>query len=253
MPIAKDLSIFKEHPFNKRKCRDFEIQRLVDSMKKNGFLEDRAILVNKNMQVMDGNQRLAAAKILGIPVYFTVFQGSEDEEKNIIISIQNSKNWEIQNFIEWGVADGNPGSLEIDELLKKYNLDYRMFCAILGLNPTDVSKKIRDFSYRFNKYEYDTRLQYRLDIIKEFQDLIRESELKLPEFATSLAFKKGVVRMISSIGFDRDEFMKRMAKKISRIQHRHSIYEYVELFTDIYNFRNFKPLRPEILERRRIR
>jgi len=77
----------KEHPNNPRTIQDDDFERLVESIKKNKeFFEVRPILANEKGIVFAGNQRLKAAKFLGMEKVPAAFMDvTEEQEKELMI------------------------------------------------------------------------------------------------------------------------------------------------------------------------
>lgn len=94
---TSDYSIFGVNKHN-RAVDETHVKRVVKSMRENGFNPDFPILVNKSdMTVIDGQHRLAAAKILRIPVYFK-FAMEEYTAAAIMEINSTSKKWSWLDF-----------------------------------------------------------------------------------------------------------------------------------------------------------
>src|SRR5215469_12497290 len=66
---TSDLSIFKNVSFNRDKNKK-HIQDVVKIIKKENLLHLHPILVNNEMEVIDGQHRLEAAKDLGLEIFY---------------------------------------------------------------------------------------------------------------------------------------------------------------------------------------
>lgn len=66
-----DYSLFKILPFNRPLIPKY-IQKLVTSIQEKNTLSYNPLLVNKKMEVIDGQRRLKAAEILSLPIFYLV-------------------------------------------------------------------------------------------------------------------------------------------------------------------------------------
>ena len=69
---SNDYTLFR---FNKDRTRPYYeplVLKLMESISKNDQSQHRPILVDKTMQVVDGNHRLEAWNRLGLPVYYRI-------------------------------------------------------------------------------------------------------------------------------------------------------------------------------------
>jgi len=94
---TKNYQMFKIVSSN-RDVDTFHVKRLVESIKKLNLLEANPIIVNKNMEVIDGQHRLEAAKILFEDIYWVEVDAKNTSEA--IVSLNSSqKNWVLEDYI----------------------------------------------------------------------------------------------------------------------------------------------------------
>ncbi len=110
------ISEVKANPNNPRICRDDKFRKLVESIKSfSAMLKLRPIVVNDDMIVLGGNQRLRACKEAGLKVV-PIIKASEltdDQQKEFIIKDNASSgewnyedlanDWDEVALISWGV------------------------------------------------------------------------------------------------------------------------------------------------------
>lgn len=71
---------------------------LVKSIQEKNMLESHPILVNDTFHVIDGQNRLEAAKLLNLPIWYIVSPGLEDYD---IPRLQIQKNWESKDYLRY--------------------------------------------------------------------------------------------------------------------------------------------------------
>lgn len=67
---------------------------VLNSINKKNLLIDNPILVSPNMEVLDGQNRLEAAKMKGFPIYYRIAQATTREDISLL---QNQKPWAIKD------------------------------------------------------------------------------------------------------------------------------------------------------------
>lgn len=73
------------------------VNRIIESIKKVGQIPV-PIVVNENMEVIDGQNRLEAFEILGLPVYYVITNGAGTSEC-IMLNI-NQTPWKLGDYID---------------------------------------------------------------------------------------------------------------------------------------------------------
>ena len=168
-----NYSIFKKLKGN-RPLRQTNVSKLVKSIQKNNLLHARPILVDQNMQIVDGQHRLEAAKILKEPVYYMIVN---DLDKYDMIDLnRNQANWTVGNMIDFYALDGNETAQWIIDLSNKYKIpaagimgvfDFRTVrlretCyhgfPVINADKIDVEEKILIASEIINHYRPTDRL-----------------------------------------------------------------------------------------------
>jgi hypothetical protein len=101
-----------------RKLNETKIKSLTKKMKKHGWLETVEITVNQYFQVIDGQHRLEAAKIAGIPVLYKIVEDAGLKE--IIKTNSGSSNWTIKDHIPSQINLGNKNIILLDQMMKQF-------------------------------------------------------------------------------------------------------------------------------------
>lgn len=106
--------------FGNRLTNDSEISTLAAIMRHIGWL-GAPIIVNEHMEVIDGQNRLAAAKIAGIEVYYQIFSGYNIS--HCIILNKNSRNWNNTDYVHSFAEQGFDTYIWLVELYNEANKD----------------------------------------------------------------------------------------------------------------------------------
>ncbi|MFA6057269.1 MAG: ParB N-terminal domain-containing protein [Taibaiella sp.] len=117
------------------------VVQLVKRITKKNLLHLNPILVNREMEIIDGQHRLEAAKFLKLPIYFTV-DGSVSQDD---IADMNSakKNWQLADYLNFYANKGVHEYLKFKNLCDRYR-DYNasMLMAICSSTGKRGSKDV---------------------------------------------------------------------------------------------------------------
>ena len=126
-----DMSIFKHLEAN-REVADQRREKIEKSVKKIGWIIPE-IIVNENMEIIDGQGRVEVAKRYGFPVRYQMIPGIGADE---CISMNlDQTNWKMQDFCKSWEKRGNENYARLNSLVesfKGYSLSV-IVCAITGL------------------------------------------------------------------------------------------------------------------------
>ena len=125
-----DYSIFRKMT-GQREIYDLKkVNRIADSMKERGWIGAPALL-NENMEVVDGQNRIEAAKIAGIPAWYIIVDGLTIDD--CIQLNSTSVNWGFAEYINCYVAFGNTNYIRFKELKDTYLTSYENVIRALNI------------------------------------------------------------------------------------------------------------------------
>lgn len=113
--VATDYSQFKLNEFNRNPSH---YKRVRDSIKQKDYTMYQPILVDKDMNIVDGQNRFLACKELGKPIYFIISQ-----EIKVFAAAeinQASKNWGMNDYVEHYAKRGRESYVNMLDLAAKY-------------------------------------------------------------------------------------------------------------------------------------
>ena len=147
-------------------------ERIEKSIRKSGLLI-QPILVNQNMQIIEGQNRYQACKKLGLPIYYVIQNDIGLEEVKSLNSA--SKNWTTQNYIH-SFAAGNRqlDYVYVEQLIKAYPwvgfsaLSFAIRGVAYGGTQT---KMIREGKFQCDELEYNKAVSA-LEYLSQVKDEI---------------------------------------------------------------------------------
>ena len=113
MALTRDYDRFKLLNLNRSLDRN-HINKIKDSIVKNGYLMSNPIIVNKDMEILDGQHRFVALKDMGLEVPYEVI----DKDYGTIIDLNTTaKSWTVEDYVNYYCQkDQNPNFLRLARL-----------------------------------------------------------------------------------------------------------------------------------------
>lgn len=192
-----DYSIFKLSKFN----RNVIMSNKMLEQAKQGFVSP--IIVNEEMIVIDGQNRLLHAKEVGVPVEYIIKEGLTEED--ITRMNINQRPWSLKNFIE---AFANQGFSEYVKLVDLINEKYSNVTNIIRFSldyPTAAetpTKIVTEGKFKF--HNYDKTLEF-LKYYQRFRERTKTPKRSRVESALYVLFRIE--------GFDKERAINKVIQK----------------------------------------
>lgn len=143
-----DYSIFKLSKFN----RNVLFRKEMLEQAKQGIISP--IVVNEQMIVIDGQNRLLHSKKAGVPVEYIIKPGLD--EKDIVRMNTVQKPWSLKNYIEAFANQGKPEYVKLVDLInKKYSnvTNTILFASDVTNGYEKIYRQVREGDFKFHNYE----------------------------------------------------------------------------------------------------
>lgn len=225
-----DLSIFKQIDGN-RVPNLQHIKRLADSIKVYG-MKCNPILVNEDMQVIDGQHRLLAAKEVGTFVYYIIVDGYKLSDVHTLNL--NQKNWTKKDFMDGYANMGIDSYVKLKKFVDK-NDDFGLSdCIALCSNNTvnggttkNGQKPFEDGIWKIKDIELAQIMANKIRMIKPYYDGYNRSN-----------FVGTMIGLLKNDNFDYNEFMHKLRLQPTALVDCANRDQYKTLIEDIYNYRS---------------
>ena len=148
--IESSIKIYNTRLYNRfqilkgnRMLDERKIKRIIKDIESGtDFLHCVPIVVNEDMEILDGQHRFYVSQKLKRPVYYIIAKhiGIEKVAK---VNSRSSK-WKQQNFLDTWVTMGKKSYVELEKFMEKYNLSsFGVACSLLqeGMVASNVSKE----------------------------------------------------------------------------------------------------------------
>ena len=184
MKQTTDYSIFKIKKGN-RTVNTAHVQKIKDSLNKHTYLPSCPIICDKDMNVIDGQHRLQAAKELGIAVYYII---EEKPDADLLIDLNiTQRKWSTTDYITYYANEKN-------------NVNYQRLAMAVKEIPFDVTTVL---SMAFNKEIGGNFLNTKVKtgLSKYIEDVftnLKESEKRNKKFAFWL-YLVSIISLLTTI------------------------------------------------------
>ena len=220
-----DYSKFKIDPTNRTINQD-HLDRLYDAINKKNLLREFPILVRPDGTVLDGQHRLKVAESLGVPLFYIVTDDMTTEDvpsTNALVS-----KWKAQDWLDVWCAKKEPNYIALAGFLRQYPF-LKLNNAINLCTYGDRSNL--HIAFKHGKYQCN-------DL-----DFAHEVARAILDFAPHVTFYKdplfvyAVANLLEHEEYNHERMMQKMAYMSRKIVKCPDMNTYMEMFTEIYNYR----------------
>jgi hypothetical protein len=226
-----DLSIFKQLPGN-RPPNLLHIKRLRQSMIDHGVLMC-PIIVNENMEVIDGQHRLLAAQGLdGVPIYYIKAENYRLEQVHTLN--MNQKNWSKKDFVDGYAEMGLEAYIKLKRFIE-VNKDFVFDSCIHLVNQNaSISHFLRD---KNNAIENGTFKGKDFDYAYQLAEQIRRCGKYFDNYV-SKGFVVSIVQAVRNDKFDMEVFLHKLQYNYDLLDKCRKVHHYKDVIEKIYNYKN---------------
>lgn len=227
---TKDYEMFSFRNDNRAAIDQAHVNKIAESIKARNLLELRPILVNKEFEVIDGQNRLLAAKMLGVEIYYEV---KKDLKAGDILLLNTAKSWTMNDYHNYYCKNGYLEYQKLEAFMKENQLNLK-----IALNMTIGFSKQGKGEFKAGNYKFDSSgVSDHLEICWKTIDLLR----KLKGFSGYMnagKFWNALLRLVKHHRFDEDKWLKNIQRMVERFGPRANSDDYCTLFMDVFNYRN---------------
>jgi hypothetical protein len=225
---TNDLSLFKFMEGN-RTPNPSHIAKIAKSMEQIGLLMN-PIIINSDLEVIDGQHRFLAAKEVGSGIYYIIAEDYKIKEVHALNV--NQKQWSTKDFIE-GYADmGIKDYSLLKEYMDKYPFLPTTVCFEIAISNSgwagNSSSSVKEGSFKF-KRNWDEAC-YIANSIKEIKKYFEDAYKKSFVAAIVGAYNKDI--------FDMESFIYKCKKYPTKIYNCAKQSEFTQMIESVYNYRN---------------
>jgi len=220
------------------------LKELEKSIEKKNNLSIHPIIVNSDFEVIDGQHRLAAAKNLGVDIYYIV--SDHINTSDIITMNRVNLKWSADEWIQYFASTGSKDYDQIIKWAHKYGSQPNTILSVISSRkPT-----MKQASAGGLKLNYIEEIESNLDKLFDILNMIisKTSSYERP-YACVRSFKRAVyVLIFNDDVIDYEVLFKKLSQYVSRIKIASGIIGMVEMLLAIYNIGNRNPVDVDMLQ-----
>ena len=215
-----------------RDVKPAKVASLVKAIKERNLLDVNPITVNEKYEVIDGQHRLAAAKVLGLAIYYIVKPGLTLKDVQRLNA--NRDNWNTENYLKSHIERGNENYKILYDFCKEFGLSPSVSVILLthvnnGLRAGVIGDKFKDGKLIITdiKGARETAMQ-----LMDFVPYVEKNVQKSRYFIKAMRYL-----------YDNDLVThKELVKRLKAYHHKgktfiskYTMQDYVRQFEDAYN------------------
>lgn len=218
-----DYKSFKFLQENRAKIDESNVKKIMASLKSRNLMHLKPVLVDGNMQIIDGQHRVLACERLGIPVIYQIDPTLACED---IILMNNQRPWFTSDYFNFFIQKRRPEYLKLQSFMHKHSLSLKIALNILHGTSQNFANEFRKGNYVFKEDMMDQNFECAWIII----DLIKRIAIGNKNWCKSSKFWKALFILINHENFELKKFLSNAEKKAERFGPRATINDYLRMF-----------------------
>lgn len=234
---TKDYDQFKQITGNRPTNRN-HLVRLTAAIIANNRLEQNPIIVNENLEVIDGQHRLLVAKNNNLEIYYTIASNADLREVQMLNAV--IKPWSLTDYLSSYIAVGNTDYLELKEFMSQNDLSIGNSMALL------TNRYNIPYEKRFSTNNIFKSGQFKVTD-REYANKMVDILNDMKRFCTQYAWRdRDMLQAIAKLekqGADFNRLSERAEKSGKKIERQANTRGYIREIEDIYNYQSNRPVR----------
>jgi hypothetical protein len=222
--------MFKFRSDNREKINQGHVERLAKSIQSRNLLEFRPIQVNADYEVIDGQNRLKAAEMLGVDIYYEM---SAELTAKDIITLNVAKTWQINDYLNFYVKNGYSEYQKLDAFCKKHGVGVKLALGMLCGHQRNLYAIFKDGEFQFK----DISNGQTIDLCWQTIDYIKKMVTRT-HWVNSSRFWNALVQVFNHHNFNSEKWMSNLEKHITKVGPRADGKGYIEMLLGIHNWSN---------------
>jgi hypothetical protein len=199
------------------------VNKLVKAIAKNNMLHLNPVIVNPDMEVIDGQHRIAAAERLGVEVFYQVDSKVSKKDLSDLNSIK--KNWTVLDYINFWSVEKAAGYDVLSRYLSAYpSMPPSTALMLLSTDGTRDLTALKGGKIDVSNYSSAVEIA---EIIKRFRNLV--------DFAYDRNFILAINKIINTGKYEQEIMDRRLEGNSRSLVKCATVKQYMEMLEEIYN------------------
>lgn len=225
---TRDYSQFKFSKANRKSLNEGHIDKLVRSMRLNGYMHAFPIIVTPDLLVVDGQHRFNACRRLKLPIFYVV---QNKKIENILPLINNTQlKWNIVDWINYYAQNGNENYILFQSFCTKYSLSPNSGIIILfkGMTGGSQTYMLQEGLLNFSQEDFETCSA----IATKVKSILQILKINSGKLICAIVFLLFHEQFDIKILFKKLEYLARTFQKTTNTR------EYLKQLQEVYNHKS---------------
>jgi hypothetical protein len=224
---TNDYSKFGFFPYN-RQTDLAKIDKISKSIEEHGFLVP--ILVNQDFLIIDGQNRLQAAKNINKALTYIQISLDYDKAPFVISSLNRSSSiWRIEDYFNMWENLGREDFIRARNFMKHNKIKFSEFERVVFYNGSS-----REVMKKGNPWFSELKQKETQDFFNKFFSILNFNS-RTKEFSDDKNFRFAVIKLLVNKSYNHKRFMEKLKNHSSFIVECKSSFSYSVILEDIYN------------------
>lgn len=225
MKETTNYSLFKDISSN-REVDKTHVKSLVNAIQNKNLLYANPILVNEDMEVIDGQHRLEAARILGVPIYYIQADVSRQDISKLN---SNQKNWKLIDYINFWAVEKAPNFNKFTKFLVEHSeFGITGLITIVNIDSAKNTRGIKRGEINIMDMDFAT------EICELCRDLNDQYDY---DFVFDGPFVIALKKVMNAENFSLDTLKEKIAAAPRAFVPCRNVKEYTQMIMDAYNYK----------------
>lgn len=219
-----DYSLFRSISSN-REVDMKHVRHLASAIRSNNLLHLNPIIVNQDLQIIDGQHRLEAAEQLGLAIFYVI--DDNIAKADIALLNSNQKNWSVMDYVNYWTVEKAQGFDVLSRFIFTYPFIPPSSCLqLLSADGSRDTKALRQGGVNVANYGMAVKVA---ECAKWFQNFN-------VAFAFSRDFILSLRCLFANPYFDEDKLRRQVEKQPRSLVKCINLRQYTEMLLEIYNY-----------------
>lgn len=216
------------------------LQRLKDAIRRKNLLAEFPIVVDADMNVMDGQHRLRAAQELGLSIFYVVSGSMRAKDVPSINAAR--KQWSQEDHLHHYVTKHYSDYIALDRYTRQFPeiklSDAIPLCHQNGTEPGtwygDILFGKKEITRLFEDGDYTCN---NLPFAEAVAQVVRDFKPYFKKYHSQRQFVRAIANLVASPQYDHDRMMQKVAYLSAKLRPCVTTSDYLAMLNDIYNYK----------------
>ena len=228
---TKDYDQFSFREEN-RSIIESHVKSLMFRIEMKNMLHLNPIIVNQDMEVVEGQHRLEAAKRLQVPIYYVIDDSFKPSD--IITLNTGRKNWSTEDYLNFYVAQGYEEYQKLQDFMKEFKIT-KVRHAMLW-----QGKNARNYlEFKNGQYKFEITPDLKKSFVNAdlFLKILRDINFRPKSILKNNLFLLAIKKFFTSPFINSEFFFDQFEKVPHFLRMCTTVEEYLQCLAAIHNYR----------------